>query len=132
MTTEQPQKQYEIRMVSLGFMWHILVINIVEVGCAIADYDKYLIKDKTGRKESTERNISGAANIINCIRLLCKPKAVMILVPVNSPVDSVIKNLIEHFQLDDFSLSKVQFCLKQYNTSSNVSKKIYLEDSKKT
>ncbi|MHB1687991.1 MAG: NAD(P)-binding domain-containing protein [Ignavibacteriaceae bacterium] len=129
-TGENEDLQYEIGMVGLSFMGSILMLNMVDHDCAVAGYDKDRTKVERLRKESVKRNFRGAANILNFIRLLRKPSSVMMLVPADAPVDSVIKDLLGHFQLDDFSLSEVQLCLKQYNTSRKVGKKSYLEDSK--
>ncbi len=52
-------------------------------------------------KASDERNICGAANIVDFVALLRKPRAIMMLVPAGAPVDSVIKDLLPHLDKGD-------------------------------
>ncbi len=70
-------------------------------GCAVAGYDKDVAKVEALRKESAERKIVGAANIVDFIALLRKPRAIMMLVPAGAPVDSVIKDLLPHLDRGD-------------------------------
>jgi len=88
-------------MVGLGVMGRNLVLNMADHGCAVAGYDKDQTKVEALRKESAERNIRGAANIVDFIALLRKPRAVMMLVPAGAPVDSVIKDLLPHLDKND-------------------------------
>jgi 6-phosphogluconate dehydrogenase len=67
----------------------------------VAGYDKDQTKVEALRKESAERNIGGAANILDFIALLRKPRAIMMLVPAGVPVDSVIKDLLPHLDEGD-------------------------------
>ena len=101
MTNMQPQQRYEIGMVGLGVMGRNLVLNMADHGCAVAGYDKDQNKVEALRKESAERNIRGAANILDFIALLRKPRAIMMLVPAGAPVDSVIKDLLPHLDKGD-------------------------------
>jgi 6-phosphogluconate dehydrogenase len=101
MTNKQPQQRYEIGMVGLGVMGRNLMLNMVDHGCAVAGYDKDQTKVEALRKESAERNIRGAANILDFIALLRKPRAIMMLVPAGAPVDSVIKDLLPHLDKGD-------------------------------
>ena len=95
------QQRYEIGMVGLGVMGRNLVLNMADHGFAVAGYDKDQAKVEALRKESAERNIRGAANILDFIALLRKPRAVMMLVPAGAPVDSVIKDLLPHLDKGD-------------------------------
>jgi ketol-acid reductoisomerase len=101
MTNKQPQQRYEIGMVGLGVMGRNLMLNMADHGCAVAGYDKDQTKVEALRKESAERNIRGAANILDFIALLRKPRAIMMLVPAGAPVDSVIKDLLPHLDKGD-------------------------------
>ncbi len=67
----------------------------------MAGYDKDAAKVEALRKEAAERNIRGAANIVDFIALLRKPRAIMMLVPAGAPVDSVIKDLLPHLDKGD-------------------------------
>ena len=101
MTNKQPQQRYEISMVGLGVMGRNLVLNMADHGCAVAGYDKDQTKVEALQKESAVRNICGAANLLDFIALLRKPRAIMMLVPAGAPVDSVIKDLLPHLDKGD-------------------------------
>ena len=94
-------QEYEIGMVGLGVMGRNLVLNMADHGCAVAGYDKDQTKVEALRKESAGRNISGAANLVDFIALLRKPRSIMMLVPAGPPVDSVIKDLLPHLNQGD-------------------------------
>src|ERR1035438_9375531 len=91
----KPQ-QYEIGMVGLGVMGRNLVLNMADHGFPVAGYDNDAAKVEALRKESAERKVIGAANIVDFIALLRKPRAIMMLVPAGAPVDSVINDLLPH------------------------------------
>jgi len=101
MTNKQTQQQYEIGMVGLGVMGRNLVLNMADHGFSVAGYDKDQTKIEALRKESSKRNIRGAANVLDFIALLRKPRAIMMLVPAGAPVDSVIKDLLPHLDKGD-------------------------------
>src|ERR1017187_2215986 len=94
-------QQYEIGMVGLGVMGCNLVLNMADHGFSVAGYDKDAAKVEALRKESAERKVSGALNIVDFIALLRKPRAIMMLVPAGTPVDSVIKDLLPHLDKGD-------------------------------
>jgi 6-phosphogluconate dehydrogenase len=96
----KPQ-QYEIGMVGLGVMGRNLVLNMADHGFPVAGYDKDAAKVEALRKESAECKVSGAANIVDFIALLRKPRAIMMLVPAGAPVDSVINDLLPHLDKGD-------------------------------
>jgi 6-phosphogluconate dehydrogenase len=99
--TNKHSQQYEIGMVGLGVMGRNLVLNMADHGFSVTGYDKDAAKVEALRKESAKRNIRGAANILDFITLLRKPRAVMLLVPAGAPVDSVIKDLLHHLDKGD-------------------------------
>jgi len=101
MTNKQPQQQYEIGMVGLGVMGRNLVLNMADHGFSVAGYDKDATKVDALQKESVECNIRAAANLLDFIAPLRKPRAVMLLVPAGAPVDSVIKDLLPHLDKGD-------------------------------
>jgi len=101
MTNMQPQQRYEIGMVGLGVMGRNLLLNMADHGFSVAGYDKDLSKVEALRKESADRDISGAENINDFIGLLRPPRAVVMLVPAGAPVDSVINDLLAHVQPGD-------------------------------
>jgi 6-phosphogluconate dehydrogenase len=95
------KQEYEIGMVGLGVMGRNLVLNMADHGCAVAGYDQDASKVEALRKESAQRNIGGASDVLDFIALLRKPRAIMMLVPAGAPVDSVIKDLLPHLDQDD-------------------------------
>jgi 6-phosphogluconate dehydrogenase len=101
MASKQLQQQYAIGMVGLGVMGRNLVLNMADHGFSVAGCDKDPNQVEALRKESAERNIRAAANILDFITLLRRPRAVMLLVPAGAPVDSVIKDLLPHLDRGD-------------------------------
>src|ERR1017187_2617554 len=96
MRDTRPQQRSEIGMVGLGVMGRNLLLNMADHGFAVAGYDKDQTKVEALRKESADRNISSAANIVDFIARLRKPRAIMMLVPACAPGASVIKDLLPH------------------------------------
>jgi 6-phosphogluconate dehydrogenase len=101
MTNMQPQQRCEIDMVGLGVMGRYLLLNMADHGFSVAGYDNDASKVEALRKESADRDICGAENINEFIGLLRPPPAVMMLVPADAPVDSVINDLLAHVQPGD-------------------------------
>jgi 6-phosphogluconate dehydrogenase len=86
--------QREIGMVGLGVMGRNFALNLRDHGFPAAGYDTDAQKVEAWRAESGLGELSGAANLGDWIRLLRKPRAVMMLVPAGAPVDSVIRGLL--------------------------------------
>jgi 6-phosphogluconate dehydrogenase len=101
MSNKQPNQQYEIGMVGLGIMGRNLLLNMADNGFSVAGYDKDLSKVEALRQEAENREVRGASDLKEFIGLLRRPRAVMLLVPAGAPVDSVIKDLLEHLQPGD-------------------------------
>jgi 6-phosphogluconate dehydrogenase len=95
------QQQYEIGMVGLGVMGRNLLLNMADHGFSVAGYDKDSAKVDALHKEAEERDVRGASDIREFIKLLRQPRAVMMLVPAGAPVDSVISDLLPHLQPGD-------------------------------
>ena len=108
-------------MITLGFMGRILVLNIVDDACVMTGYNKDQIKSEVQLKKLAQDNTNnnGVKNIIDCIRLFRKPKAVVLFVPIGAPVDLVIKDLLRQFQLNNLSQAEVQVCLTRDNPKRN-------------
>jgi 6-phosphogluconate dehydrogenase len=98
---ENAQQTHELGMVGLGVMGRNLVLNFADHGSTVAGYDKDQTKVGALRKEAAEGKISAAANMVDFIALLRRPRAVMMLVPAGAPVDSVIKDLLPHLDKGD-------------------------------
>ncbi len=98
---ENAQQTHELGMVGLGVMGRNLVLNFADHGSTVAGYDKDQTKVEALRKEAAEGKISAAANMVDFIALLRRPRAIMMLVPAGAPVDSVIKDLLPHLDKGD-------------------------------
>ncbi|MHB8336078.1 MAG: NAD(P)-binding domain-containing protein [Ignavibacteriaceae bacterium] len=118
LTNIRLKQRYEIGVIDLFFMGRILVLNAVNHSFAAEGFDYQEVLTK----ESAERNFRSVANFLYCIRLLRKPSSLMMIVPASAPADSVIKDLSEHFQLDDFSLTEVQLSLTRFNIKNKSQK----------
>ncbi len=62
-------------MVGLGVMGRNLVLNMAGHGFSVAGYDKDTSQVEALRKESAGRTIRSAADIVDFIALLRKPRA---------------------------------------------------------
>jgi 6-phosphogluconate dehydrogenase len=98
-TTSPPK--CDIGMIGLGVMGRNLVLNLADHGFAVAGYDLDPAKVGALRQDSAGRQVCGAVNLPDFVALLCKPRAVMILVPAGDPVDSVIQDLLPHLDPGD-------------------------------
>jgi 6-phosphogluconate dehydrogenase len=94
-------QHYEIGMVGLGVMGRNLLLNMADHGFPVAGFDKDSAKVKALRQETGRGDTHGAADIEEFIALLRHPRAVMMLVPAGTPVDSVIKDLLPHLDKGD-------------------------------
>lgn len=94
-------KQYEIGMIGLGVMGRNLMLNMADHGFAVIGYDKDPAKVASLQREAENREVDSTSNLKQFIHLLRRPLALMLLVPAGAPVDSVIKELLEHLQPGD-------------------------------
>jgi len=115
------KQSHEIRMITLGSIGCILVLNIVDDACTTTGYDKDQIKGEAQLRKLAQNNTNnhGVKNLIDCNRLFRKPNAVMLFVPAGAPVDLVIKDLHQKFRLDNLSQAEVQVCLTRDNPKRN-------------
>ena len=91
----------DIGMIGLGVMGRNLVLNFADHGYSVAGFDKDKSKVKQLEKEAENRKIFGSDVLPDFIRLLRKPRAVMMLVPAGSPVDAVIDELLPLLEPND-------------------------------
>src|ERR1700686_4310863 len=91
----------EIGMVGLGVMGRNLLLNMADHGFPVAGYDKDPAKVEALQKKSAGNVIHRVAEIKDFVGLLRRPRAVMVLVPAGSPVDSVIGDLLPHLEKGD-------------------------------
>ncbi len=86
--------QCDIGMIGLGVMGRNFALNIRDHGFSVAGYDRDGEQRALWMAEAGRGNAYGAATLEDTIRLLRKPRAVMMLVPAGPPVDAVILELL--------------------------------------
>ncbi len=86
--------EYDIGMIGLGVMGRNLVLNMADHGYAVTGYDKDPSKITALRQETGQRKIHAADSLQEMVKMLRKPRAVMMLVPAGRPVDSVIQDVL--------------------------------------
>ncbi len=93
----------EIGMVGLGVMGRNLLLNMAGHGHAVAGYDRDRAKVEalSQREPAGNAPFFGVDNVKDFVGLLRRPRAVMMLVPAGPPVDSVIADLLPHFEEGD-------------------------------
>jgi 6-phosphogluconate dehydrogenase len=88
-------------MIGLGVMGRNFALNIRDHGFSVAGYDRDADQLALWMAEQGRGNVYGAANLEDVIRLLRKPRAVMMLVPAGPPVDAVIRDLLPLLEAGD-------------------------------
>jgi 6-phosphogluconate dehydrogenase len=101
MANENGEQQCILGMVGLGVMGGNLLLNMADHGFTVAGFNKNKDKVESLCKKSQEQRIYGATTIENFIKLLKKPRAIMLLVPAGAAVDSVINELLPHLEKGD-------------------------------
>jgi 6-phosphogluconate dehydrogenase len=92
----------DIGIVGLGVMGRNLLLNMVDHGFSVIGYDNDPSQVNNLHEESEGRNDAhGTTDIKTFISHLRQPRAVMLLVPAGSIVDSVITDLLPHLQIND-------------------------------
>ena len=91
----------DIGMIGLGVMGRNLVLNFADHGFSVSGFDKDKSKVTQLEKEAGNRKIFGSDVPLDFIRLLKKPRAIMMLVPAGAPVDAVIDELVPILEPDD-------------------------------
>jgi 6-phosphogluconate dehydrogenase len=95
------ESEYEIGMIGLGVMGRNFVLNMADHGDSVAGYDIDKGKVDALRKEAGSRQVYSAESLQEFMGVLREPRAVMMLVPAGSPVDSVIKDVVPHLKKGD-------------------------------
>lgn len=101
MTKQETSQELDIGIVGLGVMGRNLALNIADHGFGVAGYDKDKGQVSNLRVEAEKRRVGAADTMADFIGLLKTPRAVMMLVPAGSAVDSVIHDLLPHLQAGD-------------------------------
>jgi 6-phosphogluconate dehydrogenase len=94
MTNSEKNHLYELGMIGLGVMGRNLLLNMADHGFKVAGLDKDESKVDALKQEGEAHEIYATNNIKDFVDSLKTPRAIMLLVPAGSPVDSVINELI--------------------------------------
>jgi 6-phosphogluconate dehydrogenase len=87
--------QYTLGMVGLGTMGRSLLLNMADHGFTVAGYDKDAEKVSSLEKEATPgTKVKGFTVLPEFIQSLSKPRAIMLLVPAGTIVDSAIADIV--------------------------------------
>jgi 6-phosphogluconate dehydrogenase len=96
------QEQHcKLGMIGLGVMGRNLLLNMADHGFPVAGYDKDTSKVDSLRQEAKTQLIYGAATLPEFLKLLQKPRAIMLLIPAGKAVDSVINELLPYLDAGD-------------------------------
>ena len=95
------ETHYELGMIGLGVMGRNLLLNMGDHGFRVAGYDKDPAKVVALKQEAGERPVFAAETLKDFVSQLRVPRAVVMLVPSGSPVDSVIRDITPLLQKGD-------------------------------
>ncbi len=91
----------EIGIIGLGVMGNNLLLNMADHGFSVAGYDKDVIKVNHLKQMSEAHSVYNTADIKTFIKLLRRPRAILLLVPAGTVVDSVIQEILAYLEPDD-------------------------------
>jgi 6-phosphogluconate dehydrogenase len=95
------QKECDFGMVGLGTMGLNLVMNMSDHKFSVVGYNKDLARVDALIEAAKGREVFGVRKIGELATSLRKPRAIMMLVPAGSAVDSVIQDLLPHLEPGD-------------------------------
>ncbi|UCF68812.1 MAG: NADP-dependent phosphogluconate dehydrogenase, partial [Acidobacteriota bacterium] len=81
-------------MVGLGVMGNNLALNIEQHGIPIAVFDIRSQRVGAFVAEHGRRQLSGATTLPELVRLIGRPRRIMLMVPAGAPVDRVLEQLV--------------------------------------
>ena len=96
------EANFDFGMIGIGVMGSNLLLNMADNGYAVVGFD--LKQERAHALEAAAREgttVKGTTDIVEMVRLLKKPRKIMMLVPAGKPVDDVIQNLLPHLENDD-------------------------------
>ncbi len=95
------KSECDIGMIGLGVMGRNLVLNFADHGFSVAGFDKDKSKVSELNIEAKDKKVFGEESLSEFIKLLHKPRAIMMLVPAGAPVDSVIEDVLPYLEPGD-------------------------------
>lgn len=95
-------KKYDVGLIGLAVMGQNLVLNMTNHGFNVAVYNRTAaktdeFKNTTGRADT----IGAAYTILDFVKMLKKPRKVMLMVKAGASVDAVISELVPYLEADD-------------------------------
>jgi 6-phosphogluconate dehydrogenase len=91
----------EIGLIGLGTMGQNFLLNMADQGYAVAGYNRTADKVDELTAIAGDRAIYGAKTIESFLKLLRRPRRIVLLVPAGNPVDSVIDQLLPGLEEGD-------------------------------
>ena len=113
---------FKFGMVGLGVMGRNLLLNMADHGFAVVGFDKDAQKTATLESSASPgTTVKGVNTLAEMVKLLEKPRRLMMLVPAGKPVDDVIHDLLPLLEKGDIvidggnshytdTLRRVTFC----------------------
>jgi len=95
------EQLYDFGMVGLGTMGRSLLLNMADHGDAVAGLDTDRAKAAALKTEGVGKKVDGTTDPKAFVAMLRKPRAIMMLVPAGTPVDSVIGSLSPMLETGD-------------------------------
>lgn len=93
---------YDFGMIGLGVMGSNFLLNMADKGYKAIGFDLDAAKAKKLEDEATPgTTVKGVNTLEEMVKLLDKPRRIMMLVPAGKPVDAVIQNLLPLVEKDD-------------------------------
>ncbi len=94
--------QADIAMIGLAVMGQNLILNMDDHGFTVAVYNRTVSKvDEFLANEAKGTKVVGAHSIIELVKLLKRPRRVMMLVKAGKAVDEFIEQLLPHLEPGD-------------------------------
>lgn len=95
-------KKADIAVIGIGVMGENLALNMESKGYSVIVYDKDDAKRvKLAAGRAAGKNIAVAGSMQEVADRLALPRKALIMVPAGKPVDSVIEDMLPHFQPGD-------------------------------
>ncbi|MCX2679128.1 NADP-dependent phosphogluconate dehydrogenase [Galbibacter sp. EGI 63066] len=95
-------ENFDFGIVGLGVMGRNLLLNMADHDFSVAGLDLDAEKAASLEKEADDKHtIKGTTSAETFVKLIKKPRAIMLLVPAGKPVDSVIDSLLPYLEDGD-------------------------------
>ena len=93
---------FKFGMIGLGVMGRNLLLNMADHGFAVVGFDKDATKGTALESSATPgTTVKGVTTLADMVKLLQKPRVMMMLVPAGKPVDDVIHDLVPLLEKGD-------------------------------